>query len=84
MDAKSVWTCLRILQHEGLFTQKDVTFMQWLCTETGCEDLNTKCINYAEKQGAIFFSEKQPGIYITYFFLSCKIYHYDMHLLKNY
>lgn len=81
MDAKSVWTCLRILQDEQLFTQKDVTFMQWLCTETGCEDLNTKCIDYAKKQGAIFFSEKQPGISITYFLLSCKIYHYDMHLL---
>lgn len=68
MDANSVWTCLTILQDEQLFTKKDVTFMQWLCTETGCEALNAKCIDYARKQGAIFFSEKQPGISINCFF----------------
>lgn len=67
-DAKSVWACLKILQDELLFTQKDVTFMQWLCTATGCEALNTKCIDYANIQGAIFFSEKQPGIYHTTFY----------------
>lgn len=65
MDAKSVWTCLKILQDELLFTQKDVTIMQWLCIETGCQVLNAKCIDYAKKQGATFFSEKPPGIFST-------------------
>lgn len=73
MDANSVWACLKILQDERLFTREDVTLMQWLCTETGCEALNTKCIDYAKKQGAIFFSEKEPGIYLLHIFF----YHID-------
>lgn len=64
-DAESVWTCLSILQDELLFTKEDVTFMQWLCIETHCPALNEKCIDYAKKQGTIFFSEKPPGIFST-------------------
>lgn len=61
LEAKSALDCLRILQDESLFTQADVIFMQFLCRETDCLDLNEKCIEYAEKQKALCFFERTPG-----------------------
>lgn len=62
--------CLTILQDEKLFTQTDVIFMQFLCRETDCLELNDICIEYAEKQKALCFFEKQSGNflvdYVTY------------------
>lgn len=57
-EAKSVLDCLRILHDEGLFTNTDVVFMQFLCKETKCLDLYEKCIEYAKSQGALCFFEK--------------------------
>lgn len=61
MEAKTTLECLRILQDENLFTQADVIFMQFLCRETNCLDLFEKCIEYAEKQRALCYFEKNPG-----------------------
>lgn len=61
LKAKSAMDCLRILQDEHLFTQKDVIFMQFLCRETNCLKLYAKCIEYAEKQKALCFFEKPSG-----------------------
>lgn len=61
LEAKSALDCLRILQDESLFTQTDVIFMQFLCRETDCLDLNEKCIEYAEKQKALCFYERTQG-----------------------
>lgn len=70
LDAKSAMDCLTILQDEKLFTQTDVIFMQFLCRETDCLELNDICIEYAEKQKALCFFEKQSGNfsvdYVTY------------------
>lgn len=70
LDAKSAMDCLTILQDEKLFTQTDVIFMQFLCRETDCLELNDICIEYAEKQKALCFFEKQSGNfsvdYLTY------------------
>lgn len=61
LEAKSAMDCLTILQDEKLFTQTDVIFMQFLCRETDCLNLYAKCIEYAEKQKALCFFEKQSG-----------------------
>lgn len=61
LEATSAMDCLTILQDEQLFTQTDVIFMQFLCRETECLKLNDKCIEYAEKQKALCFFEKQSG-----------------------
>lgn len=61
LEATSAIDCLTILQDEQLFTQTDVIFMQFLCRETECLKLNDKCIEYAEKQKALCFFEKQSG-----------------------
>lgn len=61
LEAETTLDCLRILQDENLFTQEDVIFMQFLCKETDCLDLNEKCIKYAEKQRALCYFEKNPG-----------------------
>lgn len=53
-----------ILQDENLFSQNDVIFMQFLLRQTGCLDLNKKCIKYARDEKALCFFEKQPGILI--------------------
>lgn len=70
LDAKSAMDCLTILQDEKLFTQTNVIFMQFLCRETDCLELNDICIEYAEKQKALCFFEKQSGNfsvdYVTY------------------
>lgn len=50
-----------ILHDEGLFTNTDVVFMQFLCKETKCLDLYEKCIEYAKSQGALCFFEKPSG-----------------------
>lgn len=65
LEAKSAMDCLRILQDEHLFTQKDVIFMQFLCRETDCLKLYAKCIEYAEKQKALCFFEKQSGKFLS-------------------
>lgn len=61
LEAKTTLDCLRILQDENLFTQTDVIFMQFLCSETDCFDLYEKCIEYAEKQRALCYFEKKSG-----------------------
>nr|XP_034321578.1 uncharacterized protein LOC105323062 [Crassostrea gigas] len=60
MSASSASECFSILHEENLFTQKDVIFMQFLCKETGCEELYSQCIKYALTNKALCFFEKPP------------------------
>lgn len=59
LKATSAFDCIRILQEEKLFTQRDVIFMQFLCSESNCSDLYDKCVEYAEKQKALCYFEKR-------------------------
>lgn len=59
--AKSARDCFRILDSEKLFTQLDVTFMQFLLRRTECKELEDKCVEYAKGQKALGFYEIQPG-----------------------
>lgn len=68
-EAKSARDCFRILESENLFTKLDVMFMQFLLRRTGCKELENKCVEYAEGQGALGFYEKQPGT-VNHTFLS--------------
>lgn len=61
MKATSALECIRILQDEQLYTQTDVIFMQFLCTQTECLDLHAKCVEYAEQQKALCYFEMPPG-----------------------
>lgn len=63
MSASSASECFTILHEENLFTQKDVIFMQFLCKETGCEDLYSECIKYALTNKALCYFEKPPGMF---------------------
>lgn len=60
-EAKSVRECFRILYLEKVFTELDVTFMQFLLRRTECKELENKCVEYAKGQRALGFYEKQPG-----------------------
>lgn len=66
--ANSILECISILHDENLFTQKDVIFMQFLCKETDCEEMYTKCIEFALAHEALCFFEKPPG---TIYFFTC-------------
>lgn len=59
--ANSALECFLILQDENLFTQNDVIFMQFLCKETDCKELYTKCKDYALTHEALCFYEQPPG-----------------------
>lgn len=60
-EARSARDCFRILDSEKLFTQLDVTFMQFLLRRTECKELEDKCVEYAKGQKALGFYEIQPG-----------------------
>lgn len=57
--ATSAEDCMQVLVRENIFTHNDVIFMQFLCRETDCTELDTKCQEYAEKHNALCFY-KQP------------------------
>lgn len=63
-SAKSASECFTILREENLFTQKDVIFMQFLCKETGCDDLYSRCVRYAFTNKALCFFETPPGTFM--------------------
>lgn len=67
-EAKCARDCFRILKSENLFSQLDVTFMQFLLRTTECKELDIKCVEYAKKQRALGFYEKQAGtlLYIIF------------------
>lgn len=67
MKATSALECIRILQDEQLYTQTDVIFMQFLCTQTECLDLHAKCVEYAEQQNALCYFEMPPGKIIIHY-----------------
>lgn len=58
-EAKSARDCFRILDSENLFSNSDVTFMQFLLRKTECKGLVIKCIEYANRHNALGFYEKQ-------------------------
>lgn len=58
MSARSAMKCFTILQDENLFTQKDVIFMQFLCKEMECDELYSRCIEYAVTNKALCYFEK--------------------------
>lgn len=66
-EAKSARDCFRILDSENLFSQLDVTFMQFLLRKTECKELELKCIEYAKRHTALGFYEKQTGKVISFF-----------------
>lgn len=53
--------CFRILRDENLFTHEDVIFIQYLMKTTDCEELYTKCFEYAKAQKALCFYEIPSG-----------------------
>lgn len=59
--ANSVLECFKILKEENLFSANDVAFMQFLCQKTNCEELYTRCIEYALNNTALCFFERPPG-----------------------
>lgn len=61
MEANSTLECIEILRDEDLFNDMDVIFMQFLCEEADCFDLNEKCIEYAEEQKALCYFKKPTG-----------------------
>lgn len=62
-SARSAVECFIILQDENLFSQNDVIFMQFLCNETNCKELYTKCIEYASNENVLCYFERPPGIH---------------------
>lgn len=62
MAANSVLECFAYLLEENLFSKADVSFIQFLCKETNCEELLKKCVKYARGQEIHFFEE---GIYFN-------------------
>lgn len=62
MSASCASECFTILHEENLFSQKDVIFMQFLCKETGCEELYSQCIKFALTNKALCYFEKPPGM----------------------
>lgn len=63
MSARSALECFTILHDEDLFTQKDVIFMQFLLKEMGCDELYSRCINYALTNKALCYFERKPGMF---------------------
>lgn len=57
MAANSVLECFAYLQEENLFSKADVSFIQFICKETNCEELQNKCEEYARRQEIHFFEE---------------------------
>lgn len=59
--ATSAEECLQVLVKENIFTHNDVIFMQFLCRETECTELDSKCQDYAKAHKALCFFEKPKG-----------------------
>lgn len=57
MPANSVLECFAYLLEKNLFSKADVSFIQFLCKETNCEELHNKCVEYARGQEIHFFEE---------------------------
>lgn len=57
MPANSVLECFAYLLEKNLFSKEDVSFIQFLCKETNCEELHKKCVEYAQGQELQFFEE---------------------------
>lgn len=57
MAANSVLECFTILLDENLFSKADVSFIQFLCKETNCEELHNKCADYPREKEIHFFKE---------------------------
>lgn len=64
MAVNSVLDCFAILLDENLFSKADVSFIQFLCKETNCEELHNKCAEYLRGHEVHFFKE---GIYVLIF-----------------
>lgn len=62
-SAMSAMECFTILLDENLFGKNDVIFMQFLCNETNCKELYTKCIEYASNENVLCCFERPPGIH---------------------
>lgn len=60
--AKSAFDCFKLLRTEKLFSPNDVIFVQRLCEKTNCEELYTRCTNYALNNKALCFFERMPGM----------------------
>ncbi|XP_052708658.1 uncharacterized protein LOC128183596 [Crassostrea angulata] len=78
-EARSARDCFRILDSEKLFTQLDVTFMQFLLRRTECKELEDKCVEYAKGQKALGFYEIQPedGFKHVYFHVLGDLSHFN-------
>lgn len=59
-SARPAMECFTILQDEKLFSPNDVIFMQFLCNETNCKELYSKCIEYASNEKALCYFERPP------------------------
>lgn len=57
MPANSVLECFAYLLEKNLFSKADVSFIQFLCKETNCEELHNKCVEYARGQEIHFFEK---------------------------
>lgn len=53
--------CFRILRDENLFTPEDLIYIQYLLKTTDCEELYTRCYEYARKQSSLCFYEMPTG-----------------------
>lgn len=84
-SAKSALECFTILQDENLFSSNDVILMQFLCSETNCEELYTKCIEYALKKKALCYFERPPekGRKNVEFHIQGKIKDYSKEKIKR-
>eukprot|EP00105_Crassostrea_gigas_P031928 XP_011454771.2 PREDICTED: uncharacterized protein LOC105347399 [Crassostrea gigas] len=58
LAANSVLECFAYLLEENLFSKADVSFIQFICKETNCEELQNKCVEYARRQEIHFFEEE--------------------------
>lgn len=59
---KSAADVLKFLHKKEIFKPSDVIAMQFLLQETGCEELEKKCVEYAKRQNAMYYYETPPGI----------------------
>jgi hypothetical protein len=61
-EVKSVRKLFILLLKKKLFTRTDVSLMQHLLKQAGCQDLCEKCIQYANEQKDSSSFEKSTGI----------------------
>lgn len=60
-EAKTPEQFLVCLVKENILTKSDVVAMQFALKQTNCEELEKKCVEYAQQWKAMHYFETPPG-----------------------